>query len=169
MQPKLRSSETTGPTATRTAGRTPWPGVSHRLSPRPGFPPMPLQPETFVSSAHCPPCTKEGLEPPGGWRGHQEPRGFSVSVFPSQWRLWCPTQKAPDAWDKCSDLVHWEDPEGSGGEGGGGGWGFYVWQKPLQYYKVISLQLIKIKKKISLIHLEIKQRIHCIYSLWKFS
>ena len=26
-----------------------------------------------------------------------------------------------DAWDKCSDLVHWEDPEGSGGEGGGRG------------------------------------------------
>ena len=24
-----------------------------------------------------------------------------------------------DAWDKC--LVHWEDPEGSGGEGGGRG------------------------------------------------
>ena len=24
-----------------------------------------------------------------------------------------------DAWDKRSDLVHWEDPEGSGGEGGG--------------------------------------------------
>ena len=24
-----------------------------------------------------------------------------------------------DAWDKCSGLVHWEDPEGSGGEGGG--------------------------------------------------
>ena len=23
-----------------------------------------------------------------------------------------------DAWDKCSGLVHWEDPEGSGGEGG---------------------------------------------------
>ena len=23
-----------------------------------------------------------------------------------------------DAWDKCSDLVHWEDPEESGGEGG---------------------------------------------------
>ena len=22
------------------------------------------------------------------------------------------------AWDKCSDLVHWEDPEESGGEGG---------------------------------------------------
>ena len=28
---------------------------------------------------------------------------------------------SPDAWDKCSDLVHWEDPEGSGGEGGGRG------------------------------------------------
>ena len=26
-----------------------------------------------------------------------------------------------DAGDKCSDLVHWEDPEGSGGEGGGRG------------------------------------------------
>ena len=26
-----------------------------------------------------------------------------------------------DAWDKCSDLVYWEDPEGSGGEGGGRG------------------------------------------------
>ena len=23
-----------------------------------------------------------------------------------------------DALDKCSGLVHWEDPEGSGGEGG---------------------------------------------------
>ena len=26
-----------------------------------------------------------------------------------------------DAWDKCSGLGHWEDPEGSGGEGGGRG------------------------------------------------
>ena len=26
-----------------------------------------------------------------------------------------------DAWDKRSDLVHWEDPEGSGREGGGRG------------------------------------------------
>ena len=26
-----------------------------------------------------------------------------------------------DALDKCSDLVHWEDPEGSGGKGGGRG------------------------------------------------
>ena len=26
-----------------------------------------------------------------------------------------------DAWDKRSDLVHWEDPEGSGGERGGRG------------------------------------------------
>ena len=28
-----------------------------------------------------------------------------------------------DAWDKCLGLVHWEDPEGSGGEGGGMGMG----------------------------------------------
>ena len=26
-----------------------------------------------------------------------------------------------DAWDKCSGLVHWEDPEESDGEGGGRG------------------------------------------------
>ena len=26
-----------------------------------------------------------------------------------------------DVWDKCSGLVHWEDPEELGGEGGG--WG----------------------------------------------
>ena len=26
-----------------------------------------------------------------------------------------------DAWDKCSGLVHWEDPEGWDGEGGGMG------------------------------------------------
>ena len=60
-----------------------------------------------------------------------------------------------DAWDKCSGLVHWEDPEESGGEGGGRGdwdvtpWLIHVnvWQKPLQYCKVISLQLIKINGK----------------------
>ena len=57
-------------------------------------------------------------------------------------------------------LMHWEDPEGSGREGGrwegGSGWGIHVnpwlihanvWQKPLQYCKVISLQLIKINEK----------------------
>ena len=63
-----------------------------------------------------------------------------------------------NAWDKCSALVHWEDPEGSGREGGGRGIGMgihvnpwlihvNVWQKPLQYCKVISLQLIKINEK----------------------
>ena len=30
-------------------------------------------------------------------------------------------QPRSDAWDKCSGLVHWEDPEGSGREGGGRG------------------------------------------------
>ena len=59
------------------------------------------------------------------------------------------------AWGWCI----WEDPGGWGGEGGGrggSGWGIhvnpwlihvYVWQKPLQYCKVISLQLIKINGK----------------------
>ena len=57
----------------------------------------------------------------------------------------------------CSGLVHWDDPEGWDGEGGGRGgswWGIHihpclihvtVWQKPPQYCKVISLQLIKKK------------------------
>ena len=48
----------------------------------------------------------------------------------------------------CSGLVHWDDPEGWEG---GSGWGTYVhpwlthvnvWQKPLQYCKVISVQKI---------------------------
>ena len=51
-----------------------------------------------------------------------------------------------------SGLVHWDAlRDGMGREvGGGSGWGTHVnpwlihvnvWQKPLQYYKVISLQL----------------------------
>ena len=68
-------------------------------------------------------------------------------------------QSRLDAWDRCSGLVHWDDPEGWDGEGGGRG-GFRmgthvnpclihvnIWQKPLQYCKVISLQLIKIIRK----------------------
>ena len=31
------------------------------------------------------------------------------------------TQPRMDTLEKCSALVHWEDPEGSGGEGGGSG------------------------------------------------
>ena len=53
----------------------------------------------------------------------------------------------------CSGMVHWYDPEGRDGKGGGrgsSGWGTHVhpwlihvnvWQKPLQYCKVIRLQL----------------------------
>ena len=52
----------------------------------------------------------------------------------------------------CSGLAHWDDPEGWNGmeTEGGSGWGTHVhprlihvnvWQKPLQYCKVISLQL----------------------------
>ena len=53
----------------------------------------------------------------------------------------------------CSGLVHWDDPEGwkwVGRWDGGSGWGTHiqpwlihvnVWQKPLQYCKVFSLQL----------------------------
>ena len=52
--------------------------------------------------------------------------------------------------------VHWDQPEGWDGEEGGGGFGIggthirpwlihvSVWQNPLQYCKVISLQLKRI-------------------------
>ena len=49
----------------------------------------------------------------------------------------------------CSGLVHWDDPEGWDGEGVSG-WETHVhpwlihvtvWKKPLQYCKVINLQL----------------------------
>ena len=55
--------------------------------------------------------------------------------------------------------MHWDDPEGwDRGERweGGSGWGTHVspwlihvniWQKPLQYCKVIRLQLIKINEE----------------------
>ena len=35
--------------------------------------------------------------------------------------VWGEADRQPglDAWDRRSDLVHWEDLEGSGGEGGG--------------------------------------------------
>ena len=72
----------------------------------------------------------------------------------------CETDHHPrlDAGAKCSGLVHWEDPEGWDGEGSGGGsgWGTHVnpwlihvnvWEKPLQYCKVISFQLIKMNEK----------------------
>ena len=62
------------------------------------------------------------------------------------------SQSRLDAGDKCSGRVHWDDPEGWEGVSG---WGTHVnprlihvnvWQKPLQYCKVISLQLIKEKE-----------------------
>ena len=51
-----------------------------------------------------------------------------------------------------SEPVYWDNPEGcdEGEVGGGSGWGTHahpwlihvnVWQNPLQYWKVISLQL----------------------------
>ena len=60
----------------------------------------------------------------------------------------------------CSGLVHWDDSEGWDGEGGSG-WGTHVhpwlihvnvWWKPLQYYKVISLQLKLLKKEVIILN-----------------
>ena len=74
---------------------------------------------------------------------------------------------------QCSGLVRWEDPEGWDREGsgrGGLGWGTHVkpwlihvsvWQKPLQYCEVISVQLIKINEKKKKVL--VKQIIFLIY------
>ena len=73
----------------------------------------------------------------------------------------------------CSGPVLWDDPEGWDGEGGSG-WGTHVhswlihvsvWQKLLQYYKVIRLQL-KVKKKKKRIRLPM-QEIQVQYLSWK--
>ena len=37
----------------------------------------------------------------------------------AKWNLFVPTLESACHWDTCLDLVHWEDPEGLGGEGGG--------------------------------------------------
>ena len=85
-------------------------------------------------------------------------------------------QSRLDAWDKCPGLVHWDDPEGWDGEGSGrgrSGWGTHVnpwlidvnvWQKPLQYCKVISLQLIKINEKKT--HFDKKMEIYINAHRW---
>ena len=39
----------------------------------------------------------------------------------SMYIIYSETDHQLDAWDKCSGLVHWEDPAESGGEGGGRG------------------------------------------------
>ena len=68
-----------------------------------------------------------------------------------------------DAWDRCSGLVQWEDPEGWDGEGGGRGdrdgehmyiHGWFMSMYGKKHYniinKVISPQLIKINEKKNL-------------------
>ena len=74
------------------------------------------------------------------------------------YHIWNIASPGPMRETGCSGLIHWDDPdwwdvEGSGR--GGSGWGTHVnpwlihinvWQKPLQYCKLISLQL-KLKKK----------------------
>ena len=66
-------------------------------------------------------------------------------------------QSRLDAWNKCSGLVHWDDPEGWDGDGGGrGDWdgehmklhGWFMSMYGTNHYNiVISLQLIKINGK----------------------
>ena len=61
-------------------------------------------------------CTEQTLDSVGEGEGGMF-RENSMYIIYSE------TDHRPrwDAWDKCSGLVHWEDPEESGGEGGGRG------------------------------------------------
>ena len=52
----------------------------------------------------------------------EELRSLLLKVKEESEKSWLKThQPRLDAWDKRSDLVHWEDLEGAGGEGGGRG------------------------------------------------
>ena len=87
-------------------------------------------------------CTEQNFGPCGrrrGWDVLREQHWNMYIIYSER-----DHQPRLDAWDKCSGLVHWEDPEELGGEGGGLGWGIHVnpwpihvniWQKPLQYKK----------------------------------
>ena len=61
-------------------------------------------------------CTEQTLDSVGEGEGGM----FQEN---SMYIIYSETDHQPrwDAWDKCSGLVHWEDPEGSDGEGGGRG------------------------------------------------
>ena len=56
------------------------------------------------------------------WDSAEEGKG-GVFWENSMYIIYSETDRQPrwDAWDKCSGLVYWEDPEESGGEGGGRG------------------------------------------------
>ena len=56
------------------------------------------------------------------WQTHYGIYG-SREQHQNMYIIWGETDHQPrlDAWDKRSDLVHWEDLEGAGGEGGGRG------------------------------------------------
>ena len=58
-------------------------------------------------------CDPKDCSPPGSSAHGDSDKGNGGYETDHQPRL--------HAWDKRSDLVHWEDPEGSGGEGGGRG------------------------------------------------
>ena len=49
--------------------------------------------------------------------------GLKLKIHWNRYTIKGETDHQPrlDAWDKCSGLVHWEDPEGWDGEGGGRG------------------------------------------------
>ena len=64
-------------------------------------------------------CTEQTLGLSGRQRGWDDLREQHWSKYTIKGE----TDRQPrlDAWDKCSGLVHWEDPEGWDGEGGGRG------------------------------------------------
>ena len=68
-------------------------------------------------------CIEQTFGPCGRRRGWDDLREQHWNMY----IIKCETddQSRLDAWDKCSGLVHWDDPGGWGGEGGSG-WGTHV-------------------------------------------
>ena len=64
-------------------------------------------------------CTEQTF----GLRGRRQGWDVSREQQQNMYIIYSETDHQPrlDAWDKRSDLVHWEDLGGSGGEGGGRG------------------------------------------------
>ena len=60
------------------------------------------------------------IEPSFRLCGRRQGWDVSREQHQNMYIVWGETDHGPrlDEWDRCSGLVHWEDPEGSGGGGG---------------------------------------------------
>ena len=63
-------------------------------------------------------CTEQTF---GLWEKARVVCSERIALKQVYYQGWNRSEPRLDAWDTCSGLVHWEDPEGWDGEGGGRG------------------------------------------------